>query len=85
MSVSANIVEGREQRTEREFARFLTYALGSVSELEHHLILARDLRLIAQEDFRSALVQLVDVRKMLHGLHTKLSPTSGSPKQSVPS
>jgi len=34
MSVSANIVEGRQHKSEREFARFLGYALASTSELE---------------------------------------------------
>jgi four helix bundle protein len=86
MSVSANIVEGREQKSEREFARFLGYALGSTSELEHHLIVARDLRTITDTDFSSTLDQLIDVRKMLHGLLAKLSKTSPSPsKRSVPS
>jgi len=86
MSISANIVEGREQKTEREFARFLGYSLGSTSELEHHLLVARDLRTISDADFSSTLGQLIDVRKMLHGLITKLSaPKSLSLKGPVPS
>jgi four helix bundle protein len=74
MSVSANIVEGREHKTEREFARFLGYALASSSELENHLIVARDLGAITHTDFSSALNQVIDVRKMLHGLIDKLAP-----------
>jgi four helix bundle protein len=85
MSVSANIVEGREHKSEREFARFLGYALGSTSELEHHLIVARDLRTITDTDFSSTLDQLIDVRKMLHGLLAKLSQTPSLSKRSVPS
>jgi four helix bundle protein len=68
MSIPANIVEGREQKTEPMFARFLRIALGSTSELEYHLIAARDLRLIPQREFLLALSQLVEVRMMLHGL-----------------
>src|ERR1700686_326953 len=84
MSVSANIVEGREQQTDREFARFLRYALGSTSELEHHFIVARDLRAITHSDFSSTLDQLIDVRKMLHGILAKLSPSkSPSSRRSV--
>jgi four helix bundle protein len=81
MSVSANIVEGRQQRTEREFARFLGYSLASVSELENHLIVARDISAISQSDYHSLLVQVTDVRKMLHGLIGKLSKSlqSGRP------
>jgi four helix bundle protein len=86
MSVSANIVEGREQKTEREFARFLGYSLASTSELEYHLIVARDLRTITDIDFSSTLGQLIDVRKMLHGLLGKLSQSNQSPsKRTVPS
>ncbi|MDQ3698710.1 MAG: four helix bundle protein [Gemmatimonadota bacterium] len=44
MSIPANIVEGREQKTEAAFARFLRIALGSASELEYHLLAARDIR-----------------------------------------
>ena len=85
MSISANIVEGREQRNERDFARFLGYALASTSELEYHLIIARDVRAIANTDFSATLAQLIDVRKMLHGLMGKLSPRKlQSPKRTVP-
>lgn len=85
MSISANIVEGREQRNEREFARFLGYALASTSELEYHFIVARDVRAITDTDFSSTLAQLIDVRKMLHGLLGKLSRgKQPSPKRTVP-
>jgi four helix bundle protein len=86
MSVSANIVEGREHKNDREFARFLGYALASTSELEHHFIVARDLRAIKNTDFNSTVDQLIAVRKMLHGLMSTLSQsTEPSPKRSVPS
>src|SRR6266446_6469537 len=86
MSVSANIVEGREQRTDREFARFLGYALASASELEHHFIVGRDLRAITNSDFTSTLGQIIDVRKMVHGLLAKLAKSKKSPsKRTVPS
>jgi four helix bundle protein len=68
MSVPANIVEGRGQKSERDFARFLGYALNSSSELEYHLVVARDIRAITLGDFTSLLAQLIEVRKMLHGL-----------------
>jgi four helix bundle protein len=85
MSISANIVEGREQQNEREFARFLGYSLGSSSELENHLIMARDVKAISSTDFTSTIGQLIDVRKMLHGLRTSLSETTTStPKRPVP-
>jgi four helix bundle protein len=68
MSVPTNIVEGSAHTSRREFARFLNYALGSVSELEGHAQLARDLDLMPEKDFTAFLSRIVNVRKMLHGL-----------------
>jgi hypothetical protein len=62
-----------EQFNEREFARFLGYSLASTSELENHFIVARDVRATTTADFDSALAQLIDVRKMLHGLRRRVS------------
>ncbi len=72
MSIPANIVEGREQASEKDFARFLRYSIGSASELEYHLIIGRDMELISQESFNSLLEKLEQVRKMLHGLIGRL-------------
>lgn len=70
-----NIVEGSALASPREFARFLRYALASVSELEGHVQLARDLELMTEQDFTSFLTRVVDVRKMLHGLLKRLKAT----------
>jgi four helix bundle protein len=37
MSIPANIVEGKRQDSERNFARFLHYSLNSAYELEYHI------------------------------------------------
>lgn len=68
MSIAANIVEGRSQSSERDFGRFLRYALNSASELEYHLTVARDIGVLPNKTFTPLSVQVVEVRKMLHGL-----------------
>jgi four helix bundle protein len=68
MSIPANIAEGRRQQSEKEFARFLRIALNSGCELEYHLIVARDMQVIGDEDADSLLRQTIEVRKMIHGL-----------------
>lgn len=56
----------------REFARFIGYSIASSSELEYHLIVARDVAAITVSDFHSLTSQLVEVRKMLFGLLRRL-------------
>ena len=75
MSIPTNIVEGKGQRSPREFGRFLRYAIQSSAELEYHLIVAHDTRRLTQTDFLRLLEQLVEVRKMLHGLIDRIDPT----------
>ncbi len=72
MSVPTNIVEGSAHASPREFARYLQYALASVSELEGHAQLARDLEMMTEQGFTAFLARIVDVRKMLHGLLKKV-------------
>ena len=76
MSIPANIVEGREQKSEAEFCRFLRYALSSTSELEYHLIIARDINVISEADFVGVVTPLKEVRMMLFGLLKRLDSTS---------
>ena len=80
MSVPANIVEGSGQKSAREFARFVRIALNSSTELEYHLIAARDLKAARAEPCLSAISEVIEVRKMLYGLlrylHTHADRTS---------
>ena len=84
MSIPTNIVEGTGQPSGREFGRFLSIALKSTSELEYHLIIARDIRAIAVTDFNSLSSQAIEVRKMLHGLRNRVVASSGRPRSNVP-
>jgi four helix bundle protein len=72
MSIAATIAEGSSQRTKKEFARFVGFALSSCSEVEHHLIVARDLKAISVSTFDSLVMQTITVRKMLYGLRKML-------------
>jgi len=68
MSVPTNIVEGCSQQSTREYSRFLRIALNSTSELEYHILAARDLELTKASDSLTLTSQIIEVRKMLHGL-----------------
>jgi len=77
VSIPANIAEGRRQRSEKEFARFLSIALNSASELEYHLILARDTKIIPESEFVSLVSETIVVRKMLYALMKRLGTAEG--------
>jgi four helix bundle protein len=82
LSIPANIVEGREQKSDAGFARFLRIALGSASELEYHLTAAHETQAISTVDYQRLLEQVVEVRRMLHGLIRRLE--AGAREQSQP-
>ena len=79
VSIPANIAEGRRQSSEKEFGRFLSIALNSSSELEYHLILARDTEIIPESEFVSLIAQTITVRKMLYALLKRLAPPERKP------
>jgi four helix bundle protein len=81
MSIPTNIVEGTGQKSGREFGRFLRFALNSASELEYHLIAAKDFDLIPVSDFNALHSQTSEVCKMLHGL---LGSVNGFPRNPTP-
>ena len=67
-SIPSNIAEGCGRETSRDLAKFLQIAIGSATELEGHLQFAVDSFQIPQPDFDSTLRDLIEVRRMLHGL-----------------
>jgi len=83
LSIPANIVEGREQKTEAGFGRFLRIALASSSELEYHLRAAHDIDVISKGDFTSLSAQVAEVRMMLHGLLRRLDEGPRNPNSAV--
>ena len=46
--------------------------MGSASELEYHLLLAYDLTLLGESDYRSLASQVVEVKRMLSAFIVKL-------------
>lgn len=81
MSVPANIVEGRSHSSEKEFVRFIEYAMGSAAELEYHLLIARDIGAINHVDFNRLTQQLTEVRRMLHSLSKRIRLSAFPPSR----
>src|SRR4026207_594723 len=58
ISIPSNIAEGTGRGTDSDFARFVTYSLGSSNELEYLLLLARDWKLEADWQHRLQSVRI---------------------------
>jgi four helix bundle protein len=72
VSVPANIAEGCGRRGNGEFHRFLQIAMGSASELEYHLLLSRDLKILGTSDYDRLELQVTEVKRMLAALCRKV-------------
>lgn len=75
-SISANLAEGCGRNGDAELARFCSIALGSASELDYRLLLARDLKLINPKDYSELAQRTKEVKRMLGGLLGKLNAES---------
>lgn len=73
-SIPANIAEGCGRRSDAELHRFLQIARGSASELEYHLLLARDLNFMSDVEFRRMESRVEEVQRMLTSLVQRLRP-----------
>jgi four helix bundle protein len=68
MSIPTNIAEGCGQNTDRKFAQFLQIAMGSASETEYQLILARDLEFLPTDLYEKLHIEVEEVKRMLASL-----------------
>jgi four helix bundle protein len=75
-SISANLAEGCGRSGDAEFARFCSFAIGSASEMEYHLLLARDLGFIKQSLHQELAQKATEIKRMLIALHKKLKAKS---------
>lgn len=73
-SIGANIAEGSGRRSNNEICRFLQIARGSASEAEYHLLLASDLKLLGEDDFRKLSQQADELQRMLTALIQSFHP-----------
>lgn len=71
-SIPANIAEGCGRGGNAEFRQFLQIAMGSASELEYHLLLARDLHYLTPADYDRLTASVIEIKKMLTALIVKV-------------
>ena len=67
-SIAANLAEGCGRNGDAEFARYCSIAMGSASETEYHLLLARDLKMLKPADYEDLSRRVIELKRMLSGL-----------------
>ena len=71
-SITDAIAEGRGRSTDKDFAHYISIAIGSSTELENHIQRLFDLRLIESDEYEELTSDTIEVRKMLIGLKKRL-------------
>jgi len=72
ISIMANIAEGFERESNKDFRLFLNYSSASAAELKSHLYLALDVNYVSEEQFRELTERLDSVAKQIKGFRKYL-------------
>ena len=77
-SIPANLAEGCGKYGPADLARYAQISMGSATELEYHLILARDLHYLSEDLYSSLSTDLIEIRRMLFGFIRQLRVKSNA-------
>jgi four helix bundle protein len=67
VSIMANIAEGFERQSKKEFIQFLSYASASGAELASHLYVAKDQGYVTEEVFNGLYLRVQRTRSLING------------------
>lgn len=76
ISISNNIAEGFDRKSNTDFIRFLYFSISSCSETRSMLYLAKKLNYANSEAIIALLSQSEEISKILHGLINSLKTNS---------
>ncbi len=68
VSITSNIAEGFSRQTYPDKIHFYSIALGSDTEVQSQLFIARDIGYLSAEDFKKISEQGIVVNKLINGL-----------------
>jgi len=68
ISITSNIAEGFSRKTKKAKSQFYYMALGSITELQNQLLIAKDIGYLTKEEFYGAADQTIKVHKLVNGL-----------------
>lgn len=64
-SIPTNIAEGCGRKSNTDFAHFLQISVGSATEVEYQLLLAKDLHYLNEETYNKLSNEIIEIRKMI--------------------
>lgn len=73
ISIVSNIAEGFSRKSLKEKIQFYYIALGSLTEYQSQLLLARDLLFIDKEDFTKLSFKTIEISKLINSLIKNLN------------
>lgn len=68
VSITSNIAEGFSRQSSKEKIYFYYNSLGSLTEIQNQLVIARDIGLMNQKTFYPLAEKTIKVQKLIHGL-----------------
>ena len=68
ISITSNIAEGFSRKGTKEKIQFYHMSLGSLTELQNQLLIARDIDYLPKEEFAKLAEQTIEVSKLINGL-----------------
>lgn len=71
VSITSNIAEGFSRNSWKEKLQFYTTAMGSLTEVENQILIARDVGYMSNDQFNRLANQAIRVGKLLTGLIKK--------------
>lgn len=77
VSIPSNIAEGAGRKSKKEFIRFLSISLGSLSELDTQILLCKELGYISPEQCDLLIKELDFIGKLIYGLMKSLGYLNG--------
>jgi len=68
VSITSNIAEGFSRKSKKEKTQFFYTSLGSLTEVQNQLLVAKDLNYLNAERFKKVASQTIIVSKLLNGI-----------------
>lgn len=79
VSIVSNLAEGASRDSAKDFARFITMAIGSAAELKAQLLVAVRIKYLEAKDSTSLISHAEQVMKMLHSLKRSILTNNQQP------